>query len=387
MKLRTLFMAALLVAAFVGVTSLTRWGTLKVLHRGEVSSSGRLWSGPDTAQSASLSADENNNIEVYRSAHTAVVNITSTVYRQNWFFEIIPQQGMGSGFLVDDSGRILTNNHVISGAREVEVTLLPDQSSYRARVLARDTANDIALLKINPRKKLSFLRLGDSDPLLVGQKVLAIGNPFRLEGTLTTGIISSLGRSLKDETGRTLENMIQTDAAINPGNSGGPLLDSHGNVIGINTAIYGPGSNIGIGFALPINRAKIMLNEYAEKGRFEPPRLGVSVLYVAGDLADALSLPAEGGLLIVEVERGSAAEAAGLRGARRTVVIGNYEIPVGGDLIMNIDGRAVESRDALSRAMNRKRPGDMMELTVFRGGRTQKVRVKLGEGQSDGTSM
>jgi S1-C subfamily serine protease len=184
-----------------------------------------------------------------------------------------------------------------------------------------------------------------------------------------------------------LENMIQTDAAINPGNSGGPLLDSHGNVIGINTAIYGPGSNIGIGFALPINRAKLMLNEYAERGRFAPPRLGISVLYVSGDLADALNLPAEGGLLLVEVERGSAAEAAGLRGAQRTAVIGNYEIPVGGDLIMNIDGRAVESRDALPRAMSHKRPGDIMELTLFRNGRTTKVKVKLGEGDSDGQSM
>jgi S1-C subfamily serine protease len=386
MKLRTLFLATVMVAAFVLVTSVSRWGTLKLL-RSRDPGVARVWSGPDTAQSASLSSDETNNIDVYKSSHTAVVNITSTVYRQNWFFEIIPQQGTGSGFLVDETGRILTNNHVISGARELEVTL-PDQSKYRAHVLTKDAGNDIALIKISPRKKLPFLRLGDSDPLLVGQKVLAIGNPFGLEGTLTTGIISSLGRSLRDETGRTLENMIQTDAAINPGNSGGPLLDSHGNVIGINTAIYGPGSNIGIGFALPINRAKLMLNEYAEKGRFAPPRLGVSVLYVAGDLADALNLPAEGGLLIVEVERGSAAEAAGLRGARRTAVIGNYEIPVGGDLIMNIDGRAVEGRDALSREMNRKRPGDTMELTVFRGGRTVKVRAKLGEGSSsDGQNL
>jgi S1-C subfamily serine protease len=386
MKLRAVLMATLLVAAFIGVTSLTRWGALRVLHSGDDAPVGRIWSGPDVAQSASLSPDETNNVDIYKGSHTAVVNITSTVYRQNWFFEIIPQQGTGSGFLVDDTGRILTNNHVISGARELEVTLT-DQSKYRAHVLTRDVGNDIALIKISPRKKLAFLRLGDSDPLMVGQKVLAIGNPFGLEGTLTTGIISSLGRSLKDESGRTLENMVQTDAAINPGNSGGPLLDSHGNVIGINTAIYGPGSNIGIGFALPINRAKVMLNEYAEKGRFAPPRLGVSVLYVSGDLADALSLPAEGGLLVVEVERGSAAEAAGLRGARRTAVIGNYEIPVGGDLIMNIDGRAVESRDALSRIMNRKRPGDFLELTVFRGGRTVKVKVKLGEGTADGQGL
>jgi len=322
-----------------------------------------------------------NNIEIYRSAHSAVVNITSTVYRRNWFLEVIPQQGTGSGFLLDDSGRILTNNHVISGSQELEVTL-PDQTKYRAQLLVRDPGNDIAVLKITPRKKLPFLRLGDSEPLQVGQKVLAIGNPFALEGTLTTGIISSLGRSLRDETGRTLEGMIQTDAAINPGNSGGPLLDSRGNVIGINTAIYGPGSNIGIGFALPINRAKRMLDEYAAKGKFAPPRLGIGVLYLAGDLAEALDLPREGGLLITEVERGSAADQAGLRGARRTVIVGNYEIPVGGDFIMALDGRAVESRADLTTAMNRKRPGEKMEVTVYRNGRTMKLHVTLGEGST-----
>jgi len=378
MKLRTLFLATALVAGFVLVTSVTRWGALHFLRPGG-SPAERIWSGPDVAHSANLSSDEMNNIDIYKSSHTAVVNITSTVYRRNWFLEIIPQQGTGSGFLVDDTGRILTNNHVVSGAEELEITLA-DQSKYRARVLVRDQANDIALIKISPRKKPSYLRLGDSEPLQVGQKVLAIGNPFGLEGTLTTGVISSLGRSLRDESGRTLENMVQTDAAINPGNSGGPLLDSHGNVIGINTAIYGPGANIGIGFALPINRAKVMLNEYAERGRFAPPRLGVSVLYVAGDLAEALDLPVEGGLLILNVERGSPAEEAGLRGAQRTAIISNYEIPVGGDLVLNIDGQAVEGRDALTRAMNRRRPGDVMDLAVFRSGRTMKVKVKLGEG-------
>ncbi len=377
MRYRSLLLATLMVAAFVTITSLARWSPF---HFGGAPS-GRIWSGPDVAHSAGLSTDESNNIDIYRNSHTAVVNITSTVYRRNWFLEIIPQQGTGSGFLVDDSGRILTNNHVVAGAEELEVTLT-DQSKYKARVLARDAANDVALIQIGPRKKLPFLRLGDSDPLQVGQKVLAIGNPFGLEGTLTTGVISSLGRSLQDESGRTLENMIQTDAAINPGNSGGPLLDSHGNVIGINTAIYGPGSNIGIGFALPINRAKLMLNEYAARGKFAPPRLGVSVMYVAGDLAEALQLPAEGGLLIVRVDRDSPAEQAGLHGATRTVVIGMYQIEAGGDLIMNVDGRAVESRDALTRALSRHRPGDSMDLTVFRGGRTVKLSVKLGEGST-----
>ena len=378
MRLRSLLIAALIVGAFIYVTSVARWSPLSVFRSADAPSS-HLWSGPDVAHSAGLYPEETNNIDIYKGSHTAVVNITSTVYRRNWFLEIIPQQGTGSGFLVDDTGRILTNNHVVAGAQELEVTLT-DQSKYKAQVLARDAANDIALIKIAPRKKLSFLHLGDSDPLQVGQKVLAIGNPFGLEGTLTTGVISSLGRSLRDENGRTLENMIQTDAAINPGNSGGPLLDSRGNVIAINTAIYGPGSNIGIGFAMPINRAKAMLNEYAQRGRFAPPRLGISVMYVAGELAQALDLPAEGGLLIVNVESGSPADAAGLRGADRTVMVGMYEIQVGGDLIMNVDGRAVESRDALTRALNRHRPGDTMDLTVFRGGRTVKLRVKLGEG-------
>ncbi|HEY1203306.1 MAG: trypsin-like peptidase domain-containing protein [Bryobacteraceae bacterium] len=375
MRLRSLFLATLLVAAFVYVTSVARWSPF---HFG-AAPSGPIWSGPDVAHSAGLGTDETNNIEIYHGSHTAVVNITSTVYRRNWFLEITPQQGTGSGFLVDDSGRILTNNHVVAGAEELEITLT-DQSKYKARVLARDAANDVALIQISPRKKLPFLRLGDSDPLQVGQKVLAIGNPFGLEGTLTTGVISSLGRSLRDESGRTLENMIQTDAAINPGNSGGPLLDSHGSVIGINTAIYGPGSNIGIGFALPINRAKVMLNEYAARGRFAPPRLGVAVMYVVGEVAEALELPAEGGLLIVRVDSDSPAEKAGLRGASRTVVVGMYQIEVGGDLIMNVDGRAVESRDALTRALSRHRPGDSIDLTVFRNGRTVKLSVKLGEG-------
>jgi len=377
MRFRSLLIAMLLVAAFVYVTSVAHWSPFHFA----AAPSARIWTGPDVAQSSGLGADESNNIEIYHNAHTAVVNITSTVYRRNWFLEIVPQQGTGSGFLVDDTGRILTNNHVVAGAEELEITLT-DQSKYKGRVLAHDPANDVALVQISPRKKLSFLRLGDSEPLQVGQKVLAIGNPFGLEGTLTTGVISSLGRSLRDESNRTLENMIQTDAAINPGNSGGPLLDSHGNVIGINTAIYGPGSNIGIGFAMPINRAKAMLNEYATRGKFAPPRLGVSVMYVAGDLAEALDLPAEGGLLIVRVESDSPAEKAGLRGATRTVVVGMYQIEIGGDLIMNVDGRAVESRDALTRALGRHRPGDTMDLTVFRGGRTVKVSVRLGEGST-----
>jgi S1-C subfamily serine protease len=223
------------------------------------------------------------------------------------------------------------------------------------------------------------LKLGESDNLQVGQKVLAIGNPFGLEGTLTTGVISSVGRTLRDEDGRVLEGMVQTDAAINFGNSGGPLLDSHGSVIGINTAIYGSQGSIGIGFAMPINRAKAMLDEFQTRGRVSRPVLGLDIFPVQGDLAEMLDLPPEGGLLIQTVRPGSAAEQAGLRGARRAVIVSNMQLGIGGDLIMAIDGRPVEGSDSLQRVMNRKRAGDFLDLTIFRNGRTQKVRVKLGE--------
>ena len=377
MRLRSLLLAALLVGGFLYLTSGKNWSPRRLFQQAR--SSGPPWSAPDVARSAGLSSDEVNNIDIYKMAHHATVNISSVVYQRGWFFEVIPQKGVGSGFLIDSEGRILTNHHVVSGpASQIQVALA-DQSRYRAQVLATDPYNDLALIKISPKKKLQFLALGDSDTLRVGQKVLAIGNPFgQLEGTLTTGVVSSLGRTIRDENDRELEGTIQTDAAINPGNSGGPLLDSQGSVVGINTAILG-GTNIGIGFAMPINRAKVMLEEFQAKGRFVPPRLGVRIMYVAGDLAEALELPAEGGLLIQTVDRGSAAEAAGLGGAREVVVVGNYEIGVGGDLITAIDGRRVEGRETLNRVLGRKRPGDPLELTVFRNGRTRKVRIRLGE--------
>jgi len=251
---------------------------------------------------------------------------------------------------------------------------------YKAKVLGIDSRNDLALIKIEPKGKVPFLRLGDSDSLQVGQKVLAIGNPFGFEGTLTTGIVSSLGRTIQTEDSRPLEDMIQTDAAINPGNSGGPLLDSHGSVIGINTAIYGQQGNIGLGFAMPINRAKAMLDEFQAKGRIARPWLGLTVVPVAGNVAEALDLPSEGGLLIQTIERGSPAAEVGLRGAQQMVIVfGSYRLGAGGDLIVAIDGRPPESNDSLRRALDRKRAGDTIELTIYRRGKTQKVAVKLGE--------
>ena len=295
-----------------------------------------------------------NNIDIYKTAHLATVNITSTIYRRTIFFEVYPSKDQGSGFLISADGKILTNSHVVANERQLEVTL-SDQSRYKARLLSRDEANDVALLQIDAAQEAAVAAPGRFRRLQVGQKVLAIGNPFGLEGTLTTGIVSSLGRTIRGENDRTLEGLIQTDAAINPGNSGGPLLDSAGNVIGINTAIMGPnGGNIGIGFAMPINRAKLMLDDF-QAGR-KRPKLGVSVVPVAGDYADALRLPTQGGLLVQEVEPGSAGGSRRVcAGAGKRCRSAMPQLLVGGDLIMSIDGKPMDRDDAISRALARKR--------------------------------
>jgi S1-C subfamily serine protease len=378
MKLRPFALAAVLAGAFLYVTSVADWD-LKRWLSGPSDNGAPFWTGGDVAAQG-LSSDENNSIEIYKSSRSAVVNITSTVYREDWFFQIVPEQGTGSGFIIDAEGRILTNYHVVSGTSQLTVNLLDEsRRNYRAKILGTDPRNDLALIKIETRDKMPFLKLGDSEHVQVGQKVLAIGNPFGFQGTLTTGIVSSLGRSIRDDRGRPLEELIQTDAAINPGNSGGPLLDSRGNVIGINTAIYGPQGNIGIGFAMPINRAKAMLDELRERGRIARPYLGIHAVYVSGDLAEALRLPPEGGLLVQRVVQGSAAEEAGLRPPTNSVIVGSYRLGVGGDLIMAVDGRPVEGQDSLQRALTRKRAGDTLDMMVYRNGRTQKVQVRLGE--------
>jgi putative serine protease PepD len=376
--MRQFLMAAVFVGAFVYLTSVSHWKIADVFR--PLAKTTRVWTSPDSAHSATLSSDELNNIDIYKMSSKATVNITSVVYRENWFFQLYPEKGTGSGFIINEDGTILTNRHVVSGSERLTVTLA-DKKVYKARVLGIDSRDDLALIKmIDPRGKLPVLKLGDSDGLQVGQKVLAIGNPFGFENTLTTGIVSSLGRTIQPEDGRPLEDMIQTDAAINPGNSGGPLLDSHGNVIGINTAIYGPQGNIGLGFAMPINRAKAMLDTFASRGRVTRPWLGIAAVYVTGDLAQMLELPAEGGLLIQTVERGSAAAEAGLRGYRQVVIVGGYQrLGVGGDLIVAIDGTRPQSNDSLRRALDRKRAGDVLELTIYRAGQTRKVRVTLGE--------
>jgi len=373
MRFRSLILAALLVCGFVYITAKPN----SFLRR-NLSTPGPLWSGPQVTHSAGLLTDEQNNIDIYRTSKDSVVYITSTVYQRTFFF-VEQGKNLGSGFIVNPDGQILTNFHVISGGSDPEVKL-QDQTVYKAKVLVRDRQDDLALIKIEPKNKLQHLTLGDSDHLQVGQKVLAIGNPFGLQGTLTVGVVSTLGRDIEGENSQQLEGMIQTDAAINSGNSGGPLLDSQGSVIGINTAIYGPnGGNVGIGFAMPINRAKSMLADFSAGKKFGRARFGANTVFITGDLAEALKLPSAGGLLIQEISRGSAAEEAGLRGYSDVVRVGNARLGVGGDFITAVDGKAVTENDTLARAVSRKRPGDVVELTIFRAGRTLNVKVKLGE--------
>jgi S1-C subfamily serine protease len=380
MRLRTFLIAAALVGVFVFLTSRQNSPVRTFL-----ADRGPAWSGPAVALSAGLSSDETNNIDIYKASKESVVYITSTVYQRDFFFGVQEVQGLGSGFIINPDGQILTNYHVISGSSDVEVTMPPDQSRYRAKVLMRDRGHDLALIQIDPKKKLtSFLKLGDSDGLQVGQKVLAIGNPFGLAGTLTTGIVSSLHRKIQSEDRGDLEDMIQTDAAINSGNSGGPLLDSQGSVIGINTAIYGPnGGNIGIGFAMPINRAKVMLGDFKSGRRPASSAIGVQTYLMEGDLAEALKLPRAGGLLIGRIASGSPASRAGLRGATQQARLGNYLVPIGGDLITAVDGKRVEEENAIAKAIAQKHAGETLDLTIWRDGRTMDVKVTLAE-QGDG---
>jgi S1-C subfamily serine protease len=373
-KFRILVWSIFFTASLFWLTSRAHWNLRQLTS--PVFRKALQWSELTSVHSAGITPDEQNNIDIYKNAQLATVYITSTTVRRDFFYQPVASQSLGSGFLINDEGFILTNFHVVSGSSKIQVTL-SDQSQYFANALDTDRSDDLALIKIAPKKKVQSLKLGDSDRLQVGQKVLAIGNPFGLEGTLTVGVVSSIGRSIDGENEQRLEGMIQTDAAINGGNSGGPLLDSSGAVIGINTAILGR-TNMGIGFALPINRAKALLDDYKAGRVTERPKVGIATEYVAGDLAEALHLPRRGGLLIQQfVIRSSSEEAAGLRPATQVVAIGNVELGIGGDLIVAIDGKAVDREDALVRAVSSRRVGDTINLTVYRNGAALNVPVKL----------
>lgn len=327
-----------------------------------------------------MSADERNSVEVYEQASPAVVNVTTRTLEMDFFYGVTPVEGSGSGFIIDQEGHIVTNYHVVAEAREIRVTLA-DRRSYEAEVAGADRFTDLAVLQIRPGDRaLPTLPLGDSSRLQVGQKVLAIGNPFGFQGTLTTGVISALERTIRTEGGGVLDEAIQTDAAINRGNSGGPLLDSQGRVIGVNTLIFTPsGGSIGIGFAVPVNTLKSILNDLVRYGRVRRPWMGISGHELAPELAEALDLPVRSGVLVAQVARGGPADKAGIRGGRRTVAIGRYRFRTGGDIIVALDGQDVSSALDINRTLYKKRPGETVEVTFYRGRDRRRVTVTLVE--------
>jgi S1-C subfamily serine protease len=329
----------------------------------------------------SITEDEKNNIAVYEKVADGVVNVTSTAIQMDFFFNAFPTQGSGSGSIIDMKGHILTNHHVVADAQKLEVTLA-DGSKWPARLVGSDPDSDLAVIKIDaPKEKLKVIPMGDSRNLRIGQKVLAIGNPFGLERTLTTGIISSLGRTIRSEVGTLMEDIIQTDAAINPGNSGGPLLNSEGEIIGINSAIISPsGGSVGIGFAIPVNTARRVVPELIAKGYVSYPWIGATIQTLIPEIAKFLKLnKVERGAMIAEVAKGGPADKAGLKGGDQKVQVGNMIVIVGGDIVVKADQHDVKTNDELIRYIREKKPGDTILLNVFRNGKFEEVKVILGE--------
>jgi S1-C subfamily serine protease len=330
-------------------------------------------------------AEEENNIAIYKRVLPSVVNITSTALVFDFFYGTVPQQGQGSGFILDKAGHILTNFHVVAGAnRGIEVQL-SDKRKFAARVIGTDRTHDLALLQIDA-PNLQPVTLADSSQLNVGQKVYAIGNPFGLAGTMTRGIISAI-RPIRNGEGAPIEDAIQTDAAINPGNSGGPLLNSSGEVIGINTMIASNGADqsSGIGFAIPINTAKAVLADLLKYGRVKRPSLGIVSFAIGPDLASQMGLAADSGVLIQRVLPGGAAERAGLHGGNEQAYVGNTPIMLGGDLIIAIDGQDVTDPQDINAIMEKHQAGDTVSVTIVRGQRRMTIKLILGEARDTNT--
>jgi S1-C subfamily serine protease len=331
---------------------------------------------PANITDPSLATDEQNNIEVYKASSPGVVYIQSMAVRDFYGLFSRPVEGAGSGSIIDEQGDILTNFHVIAGADKLTVSF-GSGKAYPARVVGRDPDTDLAVIRLleTPKEPLTMVPLGDSDRLIVGQKVLAIGNPFGLDRTLTTGVISGLQRPIRAENGRQIEGAIQTDASINPGNSGGPLLDSHGRMIGINSQIESPtGASAGVGFAIPVNIAKRVVPQLIRDGLIRRPNLGIAQRDVES-LSSQVRLPVSSGVLIVSVTPGGAASNAGLRGVVRTEE-GDLEL---GDIIVGIDGEKVANNDDLFRVLDKHSLGQTVNVEVFRQGRRTSVPVRLTE--------
>ncbi len=366
-------LALALLLALGGYWAGERWG------RRPARSVSAVLQAPPSGTSG-LEPDEAVNVQIYRQASPAVANIITRTVEYDFFFNPVPVEGAGSGFLIDAEGHVLTNYHVVAGAQAIQVTL-GNQRRYQARLVGADPRGDIALLKIDPAgQKLAALPLGDSDKLLVGQRVLAIGNPFGFQSTLTTGVVSALGRTVQTGTSTFIDDAIQTDAAINRGNSGGPLLDTRGNVIGINTAIYSPsGTTAGIGFAIPINTARRIVADLVRYGRVRRAYLGIQARPLWPGLSEALGLPVDHGLLVERVVEGSPAAQAGIRGGNRVALLGLQQLIVGGDVLVAADGKPIADLLGLNLILNRKRPGDTINLDIYRAKAKMAVPVKLGE--------
>jgi S1-C subfamily serine protease len=378
MKMRRLLMVVLLVGGFWYVTAHLP-GDLKHLKLISGRSGSSALELTEAHAAPAYDAEEQNNIAVYKRVLPSVVNITSNALVFNFFLGSVPQQGQGSGFVLDKSGHVLTNYHVVENAnRGVEVQL-SNKHKYTAKVIGTDRTHDLALLQIDA-PNLQPVTLADSNDLSVGQKVYAIGNPFGLAGTMTRGIISSI-RSIRGAEGAPIEDAIQTDAAINPGNSGGPLLNSRGEVIGINTMIASNGAeqSSGIGFAIPINTAKAVLADLTRFGHLKRPSLGIVSYPIGPDLAEQMGLAADAGVLIQKVIPGGAAERAGLRGGNQQAYLGNTPIMIGGDLIVGIDGQQVTDPQDISAIMDNHQAGDTISVTILRGRRQMTPKLILGE--------
>jgi S1-C subfamily serine protease len=332
---------------------------------------------------AGLDIAERRVIDVYQRVSPAVVSINTRVMVRDFFYNAVPQEGSGSGFVIDTSGHLLTNYHVVDGAEEITV-VFGDGDSYAATVVGADPRNDIALLRVDaPAELLVPVELGTSEGLLVGQRAIAIGNPFGQFGrTLTTGVISALGRTLEGDDGRPITGVIQTDASINRGNSGGPLLDSSGRVIGINSAIFSPsGASAGVGFAVPVDTVRRLLPDLLELGHYRHPWLGIRYAYnVTPNRAETLQLPTDQGLLLVQLFDGSPLDQADVRGAQQEVIVRDQRVYVGGDILQRINDTPITSLEQLETLLEDNfHVGDVVTVALLRDGQEYTITVTLAE--------
>lgn len=335
--------------------------------------------------------DEAQNIAVYERCNEAVVNITTQVMGYNWFLDpVVTSSGSGSGSIIDKRGYVVTNVHVIENASSITISLA-DGSTYDGSVVGKDTESDIAVLKFTPpaNVELKTISFGDSDSLKVGQKVIAIGNPFALERTMTTGIVSGLGRPIQESENVIIRNMIQTDAAINPGNSGGPLLDSQGRMVGINTIIYSSsGSSSGVGFAVPVSTARRVVSDLLQYGKVNRGVMMLSLVQNTSRIANYAGYGINTGMIVSRVRSGSRAEAAGIKGGTKAVQYGTFNpktIYLGGDIITAIDKISIKTLADYYAALEDKKPGDVVTVTVYRNRRYTDIQVQLeGESVSQG---